>query len=876
MANITLKIDGMTVTNLDSDVFWSPISGSPLVTSDTLYRYRSDLYTIEVTGTGLIYSGANSLPSGGTYSEIRAYTSVEFATALNLTGNFANFFSSGSIDVMIGADTLTAQYGYYAVLFGGGGADSMLGTICADIFRYLAPSDIASGEVINGDAGSDYIRLESSGRFDFSPVSISNVENLQFTVGGANAVVYGNQIGAGKIQTFHGSDGNDVLTIYTQGSANLSSLSFTNWTSGADGIQIWGTGQNDVLIGTSQDDVIYAIYRDDTVDGGAGSDTAAYNSPRNTVLIERIDAVGTTWRVTDTDDFTGGNEGVDTLTNIEKLYFGTGPSAVTLQIADLIGTLSDGDGTANIVNENASIGTPVGITALALDGNAEAVTYSLTSNAGGLFAIDAATGIVTVAGTLDFGTAASHGISVRATSADGSYTSKAFTIGVANVEGAPTDITISPSGFAENNSGTVVMTLAAVDSDPGNTFSYALVAGAGDTDNALFSVQGDLFIFGGTADHETQASYTVRLQVTDSTGFVYEAPKTIYVRNVNEQPTGINFSALSIDENNIYETEVAELSAIDPDIYDDYHYYELVAGEGDTDNNSFYFAGSFLYFSGQADFETKASYDIRVRMVNSGELSFETTKTLTVNNLTPEYLIGTPDDDTIAGGIDTDVISGVEGNDTLSGLDGNDELEGGDGNDFLNGGAGDDKMSGGVGDDTYEVNSVGDAAIELEGEGTDTINSSASFTLSSNVEILVLTGTSAINGTGNALDNILTGNDSNNILDGGVGNDSLIGGLGDDTYVLGDEADAVTEVAGQGIDTITSLIARSLADTAYLAIENLTLTGSSVINGTGNALANTLTGNAAANTLNGGTAVLTAWWAGLATTPTSPMAGIRL
>ena len=69
--------------------------------------------------------------------------------------------------------------------------------------------------------------------------------------------------------------------------------------------------------------------------------------------------------------------------------------------------------------------------------------------------------------------------------------------------------------------------------------------------------------------------------------------------------------------------------------------------------------------------------------------------------------------------------------------------------------------------------------------------------------------------------------------------------------MLGDEADAVMEVVGQGIDTITSLIARSLADTAYLAIENLTLTGSSVINGTGNALANTLTGNSAANTLKG-------------------------
>ena len=190
---------------------------------------------------------------------------------------------------------------------------------------------------------------------------------------------------------------------------------------------------------------------------------------------------------------------------------------------------------------------------------------------------------------------------------------------------------------------------------------------------------------------------------------------------------------------------------------------------------------------------------------------------------------------------------------TFTGNAGMNSMTGSKFSDTLDGGAGIDTLIGGLGDDTYVLDNEADVVTEVDGEGTDTINSSASFMLSSNVETLVLTGTFSINGTGNAQDNIITGNDGNNVLDGGIGNDGLIGGLGDDTYMLGDEADAVTEVAGQGIDTITSLIARSLADTAYLAIENLTLTGSSAINGTGNALANTLTGNSAANTLNGGT-----------------------
>ena len=83
---------------------------------------------------------------------------------------------------------------------------------------------------------------------------------------------------------------------------------------------------------------------------------------------------------------------------------------------------------------------------------------------------------------------------------------------------------------------------------------------------------------------------------------------------------------------------------------------------------------------------------------------------------------------------------------------------------------------------------------------------------------------------------------------GGAGIDSLIGGLGNDTFVLADGTDTVSDTGGT--DTITSTITRSLA--SYAAIENLTLLGSSAINGTGNGLNNTITGNSAANILDGG------------------------
>jgi trimeric autotransporter adhesin len=166
-------------------------------------------------------------------------------------------------------------------------------------------------------------------------------------------------------------------------------------------------------------------------------------------------------------------------------------------------------------------------------------------------------------------------------------------------------------------------------------------------------------------------------------------------------------------------------------------------------------------------------------------------------------------------------------------------------------------MLGGTGDDTYVVNATGDVVTEVAGEGADTVQSSVTLTLGTNVEHLTLTGTSALNGTGNALDNLLTGNSANNTLtgaagsdtlDGGAGTDSMVGGAGDDTYYVERTADVVTETAGNGIDSVVTTVTL----TALAAnIENLTLAGGTALNGTGNTLDNVLTGNGAANSLAG-------------------------
>jgi Ca2+-binding RTX toxin-like protein len=176
-------------------------------------------------------------------------------------------------------------------------------------------------------------------------------------------------------------------------------------------------------------------------------------------------------------------------------------------------------------------------------------------------------------------------------------------------------------------------------------------------------------------------------------------------------------------------------------------------------------------------------------------------------------------------------------------------LNGNSGNNILDGGAGADFMKGRAGDDSYYVDNKGDVVVELANEGNDTVYSSISYRLTANVENLVLTGTSAINGTGNELDNHLTGNDANNILTGGAGNDSLdgkggvdtiIGGAGNDNYFVDNVNDVVKELAGQGVDTVFSTVSYTLPANIEKLFLNLERSSSPILIGTGNELDNYL------------------------------------
>jgi CSLREA domain-containing protein len=292
------------------------------------------------------------------------------------------------------------------------------------------------------------------------------------------------------------------------------------------------------------------------------------------------------------------------------------------------------------VAENQDAGTTVGtFSTTDPDGGAFLVaaipvfTYSLVTGTGSTdnasFEIDG--DMLKTAAIFDFETKSSYSIRVRSADAGGLGVEEVFTITVSNVNEAPTDISLSASSVAENqDAGTTVGTFSTTDPDGGDSFTYILVAGEGDTDNASFMIDGAALKTAASFDTESTSSYTVRIRATDAGTLSYEDAFTISVTSVNEDPTDIGLSASSVAENQVSGTTVGTLSTTDPDAGDSFT-YTLVSGTGDSDNASFKIDGDSLKTAAAFDFETKSSYSIRIQ-TSDGALTFAKAFTISVTN----------------------------------------------------------------------------------------------------------------------------------------------------------------------------------------------------------------------------------------------------
>ncbi len=211
---------------------------------------------------------------------------------------------------------------------------------------------------------------------------------------------------------------------------------------------------------------------------------------------------------------------------------------------------------------------------------------------------------------------------------------EAFTITVNNVWESPTGIgfTTFPNVDENNAVDDEVLTLTTTDEDSGETYTYSLVAGTGDDDNASFSITGDKLIAEEVFNYEVKSGYNIRVQTDDGNGNQHAEALFVSIQDVNDDPTAINISSAEIQEGNSINDVIGALTTDDED-GSDTHVYSLVAGTGDDDNASFNISGTDLRASEAFDYETKNAYTIRLRTDDQNGGLLEEVVLISITNL---------------------------------------------------------------------------------------------------------------------------------------------------------------------------------------------------------------------------------------------------
>ncbi|MBH0199723.1 MAG: hypothetical protein HP497_09940, partial [Nitrospira sp.] len=794
-------------------------------------------------------------------------------------------------------------------LFGGAGNDTLVGGSGHNWFSGGPGNDFMLG----GNGGNTFLLSTGSGR---DSIQVPNflvslhASDIRFS-GGYGA--YHPSLSLGSLVIRYGDlgdelhildfDPNDVFARQAIQRFEFSDRVVTYEELIALGFDIEGAGSDDVLTGTNTTDRFTGFAGNDIVNGGAGTDivtggqgndslrggaghdTYVFNLGDGVDTIEDIAASGEGNRIqfgagiaqsdlTFTRDETArtltiqvGSSGADRLiltnfdpTNangslvVETLAFADGSTA---SLVSLLGGLVNQTPTvANpIADQTVPEGTPI---TLQIPANTFAdpdVGDILTYSASGAeysvlpawLSFNPTTR--TFSGTPDDAQVGSLDLKVTATDSGELSASDIFTLTIQNINEAPTVATLLVDQTVLEDAAftfTVPVNMFA-DQDAGDALTYSASLANGSTLPGWLSFEAATRTFTGSPTNSEVGVLEIRVITTDSGNLNTSDTFTLTVQNVNDAPSLANpIADQTANTGAAFTFTVAANTFADVDAGDSLS-YSATRADGTALPSWLTFTPTTRTFSGTPADSDAGLLTILVTATDSGSLSVADLFDLTL----------TVPDRVLTGTSGNDVLTGGAGHDQLFGLAGNDTLNGGVGNDLLDGGTGSDNMMGGTGNDTYVVDAAGDVVTDLANEGADTVQSSITYTLGGNLEHLTLTGTAAINGTGNALNNILIGNSANNTLnggaghdrlDGGLGSDTMVGGSGDDTYVVSQVGDVVSETAGQGTDTVESSITFTLGSN----VENLILTGTANINGTGSSANNVLMGNRGDNTLSGG------------------------
>ena len=630
-----------------------------------------------------------------------------------------------------------------------------------------------------------------------------------------------------------------------------------------------GLGENDLLVGNEGDDRLIGGLGDDELSGDGGDDTYVFGlgdgldtiydevvpGEANLILFGAGIAQGDLVFVRDEAERTltiqvgGGADqlrlmdfdptGADGSVVVETLAFADGS---TLNLAVLYAPLTNHAPalTAPLADqtvlEDAAFNVVLPGNAFADEDAGDVLTLLASVSDGNALpswvAFDPNTR--TFSGTPDDAQVGSLDLKVTVTDTGGLAASDVFTLTVQNVNEAPTvaapianQTTLEDALFSF-----VVSANTVADEDVGDVLTYSVMLANGNPLSPWLSFNAATRTLSGTPLNSNVGTLNLAVKAMDAGGLDANSTFTLTVQNVNDAPTVSNLIPdQQAAQGTVFSFVVPIDTFADVDVGDTLTYSVRLAN-GNPLPAWLSFNATTRTLTGTPQAGDVGTIDVRVTAIDTGTLSASD-----VFALMTASSGGTSGNDVMIGTPGNDLLDGLIGDDTLQGLGGNDTLIGGPGNDLLDGGAGTDAMQGGTGNDTYIV-STGDSVVETANNGLDTVQSNATWTLGANLEVLTLTGTANINGTGNTLDNLLTGNSGANVLTGGAGNDVYIMSTGD----------TVVEGTGAGTDTVLSDVTTTLGAN----VELLILIGTNAINGIGNSVANTITGNNAVNILNGG------------------------
>ncbi|MBI2254724.1 MAG: hypothetical protein HYU58_08910 [Proteobacteria bacterium] len=715
----------------------------------------------------------------------------------------------------------------------------------------------AGDEIVTGDEATNWLAGAAGNDV------VLGLGGKDVLIGGSGDDVLSGGEGADLIYGGEGKDRADYsdsvfgVTVDLTNNAN-------NKSGDAEGDQLFGIEDvvgsrgNDKITGDSSDSRIWGGDGEDTIDGGAGVDTVSYSDS----------VFGVTVDLTNSANNKGGFAQGDVLINIENVTGSSFDDSLTGDGGDnrLEGgvgkdILIGGAGIDTAVYENSVGGVSIDLGANeGKGGEAEGDTWTGIENVLGSDYADSLTGDAN-ANRLEGGqgsdTLQGGGGADTLVGGDGSDT--------ASYRKSASGVTVNLSNNTLNAGGDAAGdNLSEIENLVGSAYDDDLTGD--DKDNALDGGRGNDTLTGGGGNDTVSYAASQLKSVDDLTplgaGDKYRLTQSGVTVNlaagtatltvttdIVEASTGNWKSTVSAETHSFTDTligiENVVGTAFDDSLTGDGADNKLVGGDG---KDSLTGGAGNDWLDGGTGNDIIDGGDGTDTVYYGGALAAVTANLATGN---------------VSGGSAEDSLSNVENliggiwNDALTGNAGVNRLEGGAGNDRLDGGAGADMMLGGFGDDTYVVDHVGDQTIEDGDYGVDTVESSISWTLSDRIESLTLIGSTAVDGTGNALDNVVTGNaadnnlaglDGDDTLDGGVGADKLTGGKGDDLYIIDNVADQAIESKDEGLDRVITSVSYTLGNN----IEALELIGDGHIDGTGNDLDNEIVGNDGDNHLSGG------------------------